>query len=95
MIWAAVCTCSAWVLILWRHAGGVTGGFAGGEAGLQQFLEDGELKFKDPGAAGIIVKTRIVINAQLMHPLQLRPLYTRWSHDPSKCSSYKMDHSPP
>lgn len=26
----------------------LTGGFAGGEAGLQQFLEEGEVKFKDP-----------------------------------------------
>lgn len=26
----------------------LTGGFAGGEAGLQQFIEGGEIKFKDP-----------------------------------------------
>ena len=26
----------------------LSGGFAGGEAGLQQFLEGGEIKFKDP-----------------------------------------------
>lgn len=31
---------------------GVTGGFAGGEAGLQQFLEDGEVKFRDPNETG-------------------------------------------
>lgn len=32
---------------LWS-AGMLTGGFAGGEAGLQSFLQDGEIKFKDP-----------------------------------------------
>ncbi|KAL3143055.1 hypothetical protein ABBQ38_003330 [Trebouxia sp. C0009 RCD-2024] len=32
--------------------GGVTGGFAGGEAGLQQFVQEGEIKFKDPNATG-------------------------------------------
>ena len=26
----------------------LSGGFAGGEAGLQQFLEGGEIKFRDP-----------------------------------------------
>lgn len=37
----------------------MTGGFAGGEAGLQQFLEEGEVKFKDPNAAGMVTKAPI------------------------------------
>ncbi|DBA99997.1 TPA: hypothetical protein ACH3X1_013864 [Trebouxia sp. C0004] len=31
---------------------GVVGGFAGGEAGLQQFIQEGEIKFKDPNEKG-------------------------------------------
>lgn len=37
----------------------MTGGFAGGEAGLQQFLEEGELKFKDADSAGKIVENML------------------------------------
>lgn len=33
-------------------AAGVAGGFAGGEAGLKQFVATGELKFRKPGEAG-------------------------------------------
>ena len=54
--WAAVLACSPWMLDVSSYAGGVTGGFAGGEAGLQQFLEEGEFKFKDPNAAGMVAK---------------------------------------
>ena len=43
------------VVRVWKAllgAGGVTGGFAGGEAGLQQFLTEGEVKFRDPNDQG-------------------------------------------
>lgn len=31
------------------HAAGITGGFAGGERGVQQFVEKGELELAAPG----------------------------------------------
>jgi len=39
-------------LMMFAAAGGVVGGFAGGEAGLQQFIQEGEIKFKDPNEKG-------------------------------------------
>ncbi len=38
--------------MMYAVVGGVVGGFAGGEAGLQQFIQEGEIKFKDPNEKG-------------------------------------------
>jgi len=40
--------------MMFAAAGGVVGGFAGGEAGLQQFIQEGEIKFKDPNEKGLL-----------------------------------------
>lgn len=32
---------------------GITGGFAGGERGVQQFVEEGDIKFRDEGGSSI------------------------------------------
>jgi hypothetical protein len=39
-------------LLSFCSAAGATGGFAGGEKGLKQFIETGELKLRDPNAPG-------------------------------------------
>jgi len=38
--------------MMFAAVGGGVGGFAGGEAGLQQFIQEGEIKFKDPNEKG-------------------------------------------
>ena len=53
LLGTSVCSLRSRLTVTTYLIGGVTGGFAGGEAGLQQFLEDGEVKFRDPNETGI------------------------------------------
>ena len=45
-------------------AAGITGGFAGGERGVQQFVEKGELELVPPGKGGLL---RQPCNRPLLH----------------------------
>lgn len=48
-------------------AAGITGGFAGGERGVQQFVEKGELELVKPGKGG-------TPSVKLLQPCKLPPL---------------------